>query len=175
MVLVGGGYWLHYLIGLLPGLVVLAAVSVDTSPRRSRPLTAAYGYAGLSTLAVLGWVVVNPDEGSQAPAITYLEEHARPGDTAVVAFGSPNILETTGLRSPYRHLWSLPARVRDPDSQLLADVLAGPDAPTWLVVSGRSVTTWGVDGTAANRVVRARYEVEARAGTFWIYVRNDAS
>jgi hypothetical protein len=43
------------------------------------------------------------------------------------------------------------------------------------VVSGRSVTTWGVDGRAANRVVRERYKVAARAGVYWIYVRNDAS
>ena len=173
VVLVGGGYWLHYLMGFLPGLVVLAAASVPTRPRSSPSLVAAYVYATCSTVAVLGWVLVNPIERPEAPAIAYLEDHSRPGDTGIVAFGAANILETTGLRSPYPHLWSLPARVRDPRTLELADVLAGPEAPTWLVVSGRSVTTWGVDGAAANRVVRARYEVAARAGKFWIYLRND--
>ena len=78
MVLVGGGYWPHYLIGLLPGLVVLAAASVPTSPRISRALLVAYGYAGLSTLAVLGWVVVHPVDRSGEPAIAYLERMLGP-------------------------------------------------------------------------------------------------
>ena len=158
VVLVGGGYWLHYLMGLVPGLVVLAAASAQVSPRRSRGLVAAYAYTACSTVAVLGWVLVHPIERPEESAISYLAAHARPGDTAVVAFGTPNILQGAGLQSPYPQLWSLPARVRDPDARELTDVLTGPEAPTWLVVSGRSVTTWGIDGAAANRIVRSRYE-----------------
>ena len=170
VVLVGGGYWLHYLMGLVPGLVVLAAASAR-EPRRSRWLVAAYAYTACSTVAVLGWVLVHPIERPEEPAISYLAAHARPGDTAVVAFGTPNILQGAGLQSPYPQLWSLPARVHDPDARELTDVLTGPEAPTWLVVSGRSVTTWGIDGAAANRVVRAHYEPAATAGNFRIYVR----
>jgi hypothetical protein len=171
VVLVGGGYWLHYLMGLVPGLVVLAAASARAAPRRTRWLVAAYAYTACSTVAVLCWVLVNPIERSEEPAIVYLAAHARPGDTAVVAFGAPNILQGAGLQSPYPQLWSLPARVRDPRARALADVLAGPEAPTWLVVSGRSVTTWGIDGAAANRIVRSRYEPAATAGNFRIYVK----
>ena len=160
VVLVGGGYWLHYLMGLVPGLVVLAAASARASPRRYPRLVAAYAYTACSTVAVLCWVLVNPIERPEEPAIAYLAAHARPGDTAVVAFGTPNILQGAGLQSPYPQLWSLPARVRDPQARELADVLTGPEAPTWLVVSGRSVTTWGIDGAAANRIVR----VALRAG-----------
>jgi hypothetical protein len=173
VVLVGGGYWLHYLMGLIPGLVVLTAASVPAPPYRSRGLVAAYTYTACSTVAVLCWVLVNPIERPEEPAIEYLAAHARPGETAVVAFGTPNILQGAGLQSPYPQLWSLPARVRDPQARKLTDVLTGPQAPTWLVVSGRSVTTWGIDGKAANRVVRAHYERAATAGEFRIYVRKD--
>ena len=173
VVLVGGGYWLHYLMGLVPGLVVLAAASAQASPRRTRWLVAAYAYTACSTVAVLCWVLVNPIERPEESAIAYLAAHARPGDTAVVAFGTPNILQGAGLQSPYPQLWSLPARVRDPQARELTDVLTGPEAPTWLVVSGRSVTTWGIDGAAANRIVRSRYEPAASAGNFRIYVRKE--
>ncbi|MET1058437.1 MAG: hypothetical protein ABWX84_02500 [Nocardioides sp.] len=173
VVLVGGGYWLHYLMGLVPGLVVLAAVSAPTRPSRARWLVSAYAYTACSTVAVLCWVFVHPIERPEEPAIAYLTAHARPGDSAVVAFGAPNILQGAGLQSPYPQLWSLPARVRDPEARKLTAVLAGPEAPTWLVVSGRSVTTWGIDGGAANRVVRSRYEPAVTAGNFRIFVRKD--
>ena len=134
---------------------------------------AAYAYAACSTVVVLCWVLVHPIERPEEPAIDYLAAHARPGDTAVVAFGTPNILPGAGLQSPYPQLWSLPARVRDPQARGLTDVLTGPEAPTWLVVSGRSVTAWGIDRAAANRSVRARYEPAAPAGELRIYVRKD--
>ena len=150
VVLVGGGYWLHYLMGLVPGLVLLAAAAAQASPRRTRGCVAAYAYTACSTVAVLGWVLVHPIERPEEPAVAYLDAHARPGDTAVVAFGAPNILQGAGLQSPYPDLWSLPVRVRDPRPGELSDVLTGPDRPTWLVVAGRSLGTWGIDGAAAN-------------------------
>jgi hypothetical protein len=40
------------------------------------------------------------------------------------------------MSSPYPYLWSLPSRALDPDMTLLRGVLAGPEAPTWIVVRG---------------------------------------
>lgn len=37
------------------------------------------------------------------------------------------------MSSPYEYLWSLPARTRDPGSEQLAALLAGPRAPTWFL------------------------------------------
>ena len=124
MVLVGGGYWLHYLMGLVPGLVVLAAA---VRPGEPSPYPLAGRGVRLHGRAPpwpsCCWVLVHPIERPEEPAIAYLDEHARPGDTAVVAFGAPNILQGAGLQSPYPQLWSLPARVRDPQARELADVL----------------------------------------------------
>jgi hypothetical protein len=172
-VLFGGSYWLHYLMGLVPGLVVLAAAAAQRG-LTNRSLRAAYGFAAISALAAIGWVVVNPIDRPEEPAIAYLEDHAEPGDTGVVAFGGANILEAAGLDSPYQYLWSLPVRVRDPDLEELAEVLAGPEAPTWLVSSGPTLASWGIDDDAAADYVDARYDLAADLGRFSVYHRNDA-
>ena len=97
----------------------------------------------------------DPSDRNRAGA--WLGEAASPGDTAVVAWGRPSIVLDAGLTSPYEHLWSLPARVRDPDLARFRAVLAGPDAPTWLVVVGRSLDSWAVDADVAEPLVERRY------------------
>ena len=180
-VLMGGSYWLHYLTGLVPGLVLLAAVSglPDRVPERSRrraPVGLAYGYAALSTLCVIGWVAVNPPDRSSSQAVaSYLETRAQPGDTAVVAFGVPSILQASGLESPYPDLWSLPVRVRDPQLHGLAALLSGSDRPTWLVISGTSLWTWGVDPTAAQPYVDAHYVHMDDVAGYAIYRKSEAT
>jgi hypothetical protein len=172
-VLFGGSYWLHYLMGLVPGLVLLAAA---VSPRlpNLRGLRWPYAVAALSTLVAIGWVAVNPIDRPEEPVIAYLDDHAQPGDTGVVAFGGANILEAAGLESPYPYLWSLPVRVRDDELRELARVLAGPEAPTWLVISGGDLGSWGIDATAAEPYVDQRYTIATDLGRFTIYRRNDA-
>jgi hypothetical protein len=173
VVFLGGSYWLHYLMGLVPGLVLLAAAAAQRRPR-VRAVAAAYGFAAASTLVAIGWVIVNPIARPEAGAIAYLEDHVHPGDTGVVAFGAANIMEAAGLESPYPYLWSLPVRVRDPELHLLADVLAGPEPPTWLIVSGSSLGSWGVVGMAAEEYVDVRYDLATDTGRFAIYHRKDA-
>jgi hypothetical protein len=170
----GGSYWLHYLMGLIPGLALLAAAAVQRPLLTHRFLKVAYALAAVSTICAVAWVVVDPIHRPERPAVAYLEQHARPGDTVVVGFGAANILQETGLRSPYPDLWSLPVRVHDPDLQHLSALLAGPDAPTWLVVAGTSLGTWGVDATTADSYLHARYEPATTAGKFTIYHLTDS-
>jgi hypothetical protein len=73
------------------------------------------------------------------------------------------------MTSPYEQLWSLPVRVRDPELETLTEVLAGSRAPTWVVADGTSMRTWGVDATTADRALRDRYQLAARAGRFSIF------
>lgn len=170
-VLMGGSYWLHYLTALVPGVVLLAAVSGQREPGTERtPLTLVYAYSALSALCVIGWVAVNPPDRSSPEAVAeYLEDRAQPGDTGVVAFGVPSILQGAGLESPYPDLWSLPVRVHDPDLHEFAALLAGPDRPTWLVISGTSLWTWGVDHDAAQPYVDAHYEHLDDVSGYMIY------
>lgn len=175
-VYVGGSYWLHYLTGLLPGLALLAAATAQRpapTGRARRMLAWTCGFVAVSAACATVFAFVHPQERKEDPVIDYLQSRVRPGDTGMVAFGAANILQGAGLSSPYPDLWSLPVRVRDPDLERLTSVLAGPDRPTWLVVSGRSIATWGVDATVAQRYVDAHYEMVGSPGRFTVFHRKD--
>jgi hypothetical protein len=169
VVLAGGSYWLHYLMGLVPGLVLLSAAA----PGTDRLVRAAYAVCAVSTAVTVCWVLLQPIDRPEEPAVAWLDEHAEPGDTALVAFGGANILRETGLDSPYPDLWSLPVRVHDPDLTALGDLLASADRPTWLIVAGSSLSTWGVDATAADRLLAEHYDQATAAGDWTIYRSHD--
>lgn len=173
VVLLGGSYWLHYLMGLVPGLVLLTAAACQRPLPARRTLRTTYGLMAVSTVATLAWVLIHPIERPEQPAIDWLDEHARSGETAVVAFGAANILQATGLTSPYPDLWSLPVRVHDPDLVHLTTVLDAADRPTWVVVAGASLGTWGIDATVADQVLAEHYELAAVAGDWTIYQESD--
>lgn len=171
----GGSYWLHYQLLLTPGLAVAAAaVGAASDPAGSRRwrtrLAAVLGWTGL--VAAVGLAVASQRdlvEPVDREVITYLEDHADPGDTATVAYGRPNILVETGMTSPYPQLWSLPVRVLDPDLRELTEVLRSARRPTWVVTKGRSLATWGVDARVANQVLLEHYEVAASLEGATIY------
>ena len=169
VVLGGGSYWLHYLMGLIPGLALLTAAACQRQLPSRRTLRTTYALMAVSTVGALAFVAVQPIQRPEHPVIAWLDEHATPGDTAVVAFGAPNILQATGLRSPYPDLWSLPVRVHDPELRELGALLDGPDRPTWVVVAGKSLGSWGIDGAAANRVLADHYARVATTDDWTIY------
>jgi hypothetical protein len=167
-VALGGSYWLHYLLGLVPGTLLLTAVAARRPP--SRALRWGYAVTASSTaVAVTVAAVLAPVPRPQDPVIDFLAARAQPGDTAVVAFGGANVLRTTGLASPYEHLWSLPVRVRDPRLLELAAVLAGPRRPTWVVLQGDGLASWGLDVSAAETPLRRHYGRVGEAGGYAVY------
>ena len=170
----GGSYWLHYCIGLVPALVLAAGLLAARPDRLARALRWGVALVVASSCVANLWVIVvsRPDEPTGTRIGSWLAASARPGDTAVVAFGEPDILRAAGLDSPYRELWSLPVRTRDPDLSDLTAVLAGPRPPTWLVVHGRSLATWGVDSEAAEAVARERYRPVRRLCGHTVLLRN---
>ena len=169
----GGSYWLHYLMGLVPGAVLVAAAFAQRPAPVTRSIGGSFALAGLSALAVIGWVGLHPIDRPEEEAIAYLEDHAEAGDSAVVVLGAPNVVRDADLRAPYPYLWSLPARVRDADLATLNGLLSGPESPRWVVVAHRSITDWGLDFTTARAELDAGYEPVAEAGKFTIYLRND--
>jgi len=167
----GGSYWLHYLVGTVPGLVLAAATAAVGGPARRRLSVVVVAYAAV---AAIGAVVVASAArvGSDATDVVvehYLRAHARPGDTGLVAFGDPALLQGAGLSSPYPELWSLPVRVRDPRLVELTRVLRGPDRPTWVVVDGTGLATWGVDAASAQPVLDREYTLVHVTGHWHVY------
>jgi hypothetical protein len=132
-VVAGGSYWDHYLVQLAVPTALAAGLVVTAVPRIGRQLAAVAVVA-----ALVAWVVgfdyhVDAHGVQIGTAVGHVSE---PGDTMVSALGDPVIPEEAGLSSPYPYLWSLPARTLDPGLHGLDAVLAGPHAPTWLVVRG---------------------------------------
>ena len=172
----GGSYWLHYLLDLVPGIAVLAVAAAQRPTSARRALGGALTAAALSTgIATAVAAIAAPDYSSDHGTISYLRQHERPGDTAVVAFGHPNILWDARLQSPYPQLWSLPVRVRDPDLSQLGSLLASPDAPTWVVVAGTGLYSWGIDASHADRVLEADYHRVAVESPYVIWHVNDSA
>jgi hypothetical protein len=167
----GGSYWLHYLVGTVPGLVLCAATAARARRVRRAALTAVLAYAAVvaATGVVVAAVTPIGTPAADVAVERYLSTRARPGDTGVIAFGDPALLEAAHLSSPYPQLWSLPVRVRDPHLDELAHVLAGPRRPTWVVVDGDSLATWGVDPARAQPVLDDDYRVVRVLGDWHVY------
>ncbi len=162
--LLGGSYWRHYLLALVPGLVLLVVAG------GGRWVRLTVGYAAMC--AGLAWVVAVTHQEPAGPddvVAAYVHLRARPGDTMVVAFGHPDIVRDAGLPSPYQHLWSLSARVRDPRLDELGALLRGPDAPHWAVVDGDSLATWGIDAHTAQLVLDNRYREVTSDGDWHVF------
>lgn len=172
VVAAGGSYWLHYLIGLVPGMVLLATAAAQRGPRLTRCTAVAVGAAAASCVAaVVVWSVLPQAHSSDVAVATYLRSHGSRHDTVVVAFGHPDIVFESGLRSPYEELWSLPVRVRDSSLVGLTGVLRSRLAPTWVVVAGSSLATWGVDADTAQRALDARYRPVTSVGSYVVWHR----
>ena len=133
-ILAGGSYWLHYLVQAVP-MVALAAGALAVPARRILrvlvPLVAAS--AVVATVAS----VIDPAPAPGSTVGRTLSSSVEPGDTLLSAFGDAEIARLTNMSSPYPYLWSLPSRTLDPDLTLLRGILAGPTAPTWIVVRNR--------------------------------------
>ena len=165
----GGSYWLHYLMALVPGAVLVAASFTQRPAPVTRSIGGTFALAGISAVAAIGWVGLNPIDRPEEQAIDYLDEHAAPGDSAVVVLGAANVVRAADLEAPYPYLWSLPARIHDADLDTLEGLLHRPDRPQWVLVAERSLRDWALDFSAAREELDAGYERVAKAGKFTIY------
>ncbi|SFB75110.1 hypothetical protein SAMN04487968_101307 [Nocardioides terrae] len=167
----GGSYWWHYLIGTVPGLVLLVVALARHRPGLQVVAAVVVAYA-----AVVGAQVTDAYPGLTRgqreidTAAGRFAELTRPGDTAVVAFGTASILRRAGVSSPYRYLWSLPVRVRDPHLAGLTAVLRSSHRPTWVVVQGTSLDSWAIDAGTAQEELDRRYRLVAAQGE-WHFFR----
>ncbi|MCW2785529.1 MAG: hypothetical protein JWP74_2046 [Marmoricola sp.] len=155
-VLSGGSYWLHYLIESVPALALGAGAVSLASPRILRGVAAVLV---LSSVVAAATALVHPTATPGTVVGKAIAGAADKGDTMISAFGDADILRNSGMSSPYPYLWSLPSRTLDPDMTLLRGVLAGPSAPTWIVVRGSGTATRLSDG-GAMQLIKSRYHVE---------------
>ena len=157
----GGSYWQDYLTPLVPGAVLCVALVAERVERPGRIMRRLVVAAGVSAAAAMAfWLVWNAtgqQEFDEAHTGDALADAAAPDDTLVVFGGRADLQDASGMSSPYPYLWSLPMRTRDPGYADLTELLAGPDAPTWLV-EWVSFDAWTDAGVAdLEQTVEQRY------------------
>jgi hypothetical protein len=90
----------------------------------------------------------------------------------VVLYGEAALYDTTGLRPAYPYIWTLPMRVRDPDLADLRALLAGPDAPTFVLVPS-PLDAWDIDPQARlQHTLDGHYRRIAEVCGSPVYLRN---
>ena len=168
-IVAGGSYWEHYLVELIvPTALAAGLLAASASRRLLRPVLAlmvvssvlAWGASLFASVPASGQVIGDS-----------LRQVSAPEDTIVSALGDADMVQAAGLSSPYEYLWSLPARTLDPRGTQLVDVLADPDAPTWVVVRGPQTAAL-LDGYGAGRVLEQRYHVVAHLCGRAVYLRD---
>jgi hypothetical protein len=146
-VVLGVNYWPHYLIGLLP-MVVLAAGVACRSGSPGQGWTRRLVLVAVATTVVaapIGAVAVHTYRSHPYLVGRWVAASSRPTDSVTVPFSHPNVIEAAGLTSPYPYSWSLPVRTLDPGLVLLTKTLDRPlGAPTW-VVRWDGPHAWGLD------------------------------
>ena len=115
----GGSFWRDYLFPLLPATALCAALLARRRSKRGVAMRAVIAAAAASTLLLLaGWAgyqALGLQEFDEVDTGEALHEVAEPGDTLVVFGGRADLQLTSGMASPYEHLWSLPMRTIDPE------------------------------------------------------------
>lgn len=133
-ILLGGSYWRHYLIALVPA----AAAGAATLFQRYRLVGAVAVVAiAFETVTHAADIAVHDKADSyQRSAVTlgdYVRARSLPGDTVYVMYSKPNALYYAGLRVPYPYNWSLMVRAVPGARDFLRRVLASAQRPTWIV------------------------------------------
>jgi hypothetical protein len=174
-IVLGGSYWPHYLIALVP-VSALAAGAMPRIPGHRRWVRASLVLvtgSALVTAVVAATPVARSARSGESALVGWLGRAHQPGDTGFVAYGHANIVEASGLRpAGYPYLWSLPLRVEDPHLTRLAGTLSGRTRPTWLV-EWIDLDAWGIDrqGTLAASV-SSYYTLVGRVCGTPVYLRD---
>lgn len=174
LALLGGSYWGHYLLQLVPASALAVGLLADqVRPRLRTGVAAAIAVATLGNVA---WAAVTqPSEDAEAEVVgRWIRDSAQQADTVVIAYGQPNVVSNAEMASPYPYLWSLPVRTLDPNLQQLTSVLDGAARPTWFV-DWSGLDSWGVDPSTLRVALHDHYRPVADLCGRKMWLRRDES
>jgi 4-amino-4-deoxy-L-arabinose transferase-like glycosyltransferase len=144
---VGGMYWPHYYVQLLPPLVLGAALAVAALPRPVA-LAAAAALAAPATLTV-ATAAAAPDRvadrtvtyargfDNDARIAAWLRSHSSPRSSVYVVYSRADIYFLADRRAAFPYLWSAPLDGIPHALGRLARVLSGPRRPRYVVEAQR--------------------------------------
>jgi 4-amino-4-deoxy-L-arabinose transferase-like glycosyltransferase len=156
-ILLGGSYWRHYLIALVPAAAAGAAA-----------LCQRYRLVGAVAVVAIAFVPVthaadvaihDKADNYQRAGVTlghYIRARSLPGATLYAMYSKPNALYYAGLRVPYPYNWSLMIRAVPGARDALRRVLASPQRPTW-ILRAHGPKEFGLDASGATRRLLAQH------------------
>lgn len=173
-IVLGGSYWMPYLLALIPAAVLSTALVV-AGGALVPPMRVVVAFAAGSSLVLLAYFgFLHVTGRSYATWATYrgeaVGEVAQPDDSILVLYGSPEVVRASGLDSPYPYLWSLPIRTLDPHLAQMRATIQGPDAPEW-IVQRSGLNRWSIDSDHRLRdLLRRRYDAVGAVcgGRIWL-------
>ena len=169
----GGGFWPHYLIGLVPGAALLMGAVAGSERVRVRAGAALLAFAVASTVAAtaVDSSAYNPDPTVRRyPVADWLHQARHVGDSGTVIYGHADILANAGLRPVYPYLWGLPTRTLDPQLDRMVRQLRGRRAPDW-VITWNPIGTYGLDTTGRGQAaLDAHYRLAATVCDVPVYL-----
>jgi hypothetical protein len=169
-IVMGGGYWLHYLVELVVPLALSAGLLMTGRSQASRLVALAVCAVSVVTTAA---GMLHPWPSTAARIGAAISRVEQPGDTLITLYGQSEVNLAAGLPSPYEHLWSLPIKTLDPQLAGLDAVLRGEQAPTWLVVT-HHVASWGLDAAQTQALIASQYHPVAELHGETVYLIDSA-
>jgi 4-amino-4-deoxy-L-arabinose transferase-like glycosyltransferase len=153
----GGSYWPHYLIALIPGVSATAAIAFT---RQTRIGAIAMCAIAIPT-AVHAFTSARSDSPghSQKAALAiarYVRARAVPHQTLYVLYAKVNVLYYAGLDDPFPYNWSLMIQAVPGAEGRLRGLLASSGRPTW-VVRMSTTRSLGLDRSGATQRLLARH------------------
>jgi hypothetical protein len=161
-IVLGGSYWHHYLIALVPAAATCSGALFARHRWVGAVAIAAIALPALATSAR----VERSDSGDamQQSAITighYVRAHSQRNRSIYVMYAGVNVEYYSGLRDPFPYNWSLMMRSVPGAQERLRRLLASPSRPTWVVEAQRP-GAFGLDRSGATkRLLERHYRVAA--------------
>ena len=165
---VGGWYWPHYFVQVVPALVLLAAVAVTSVRRWSPPLAVVLACGAVAPVAVnLVHLVVTSKEGRlkgipykrgyeiDRQIARFIRDHSTPRDTFYALASRADLYFLAHRSPPIPYLWAHSPLQRRSVKDALRNELAGPGGPKF-VVESRSARSLDKSGKVA-QILRDHY------------------
>jgi hypothetical protein len=175
-IVLGGSFWPHYVIELMPVAAVGAAALLSRRPAIGAVVLCAVAIpAAIATLDVGGKDSGDGYERSSVTIGRYVHYRAKPGQTAYVLYARVNALYYTGLPSPFPYHWSLMMRGVPHATRTLRALLASGRRPTWIIDQDGS-SGYGLDPRGATaRLLTLHYRPAGRVCGRTILLERGAS
>lgn len=142
----GGDWWTHYVIQIVPPLALWLAwnmIGIIRSLRHWRRWLFTAMAAGLlflpftivfqSEREMLTGLYSHPGYPAQAEVARYIQENSEPDDTIYVAFDQASIYYLSDRKPAYRHLYDQELRALPNSYADIISIISGPDRPLYIV------------------------------------------